>query len=113
MTKKNSILRSPKRKNREKERKAKERRVQEQYERMDIIDIVQNNEKAEGFNQTIVEEAFVFFGENSEFDIPPEEKTMLKLHKLKKLSDIVYGEANIGYGKPCSIKVYKEKLYIG
>ena len=41
---------------------------------MKLIEIVQNNEKADGFNSAIVEEAFVFFGENSEFDIPEEEK---------------------------------------
>lgn len=80
---------------------------------MKLIEIVQNNEKADGFNTAIVEEAFVFLGNNPEFDIPKEDQKMLQLHQLKKLSNLVYDKMHSQFGQPYCIKLYREYLFVG
>lgn len=84
----------------ENEASQRQKRIMEQIERMQLIEIVQNNERSDGFNASTVEDVFDFFGENSEFDIPIADRKLLEYQVLKRLSDYVYNSSGENNGLP-------------
>jgi hypothetical protein len=80
---------------------------------MILIDVVQNNEKTDGFNASTVEDAFDFFGENSEFDIPLAYRKLLEHKVLKRLSEYVYNNKVENYGLPLCIKLFSDYIFVG
>lgn len=81
---------------------------------MKLIEIVQANEKSNNVGTELIENSFVVFGDNSEFDIPKEERKLLEKRILNRLSDYVYksGESDAD-GLPFCIKQYGDYIFIG
>jgi hypothetical protein len=91
----------------------RQQRINDQLEKMILIDVVQNNEKTDGFNASTVEDAFDFFGENSEFDIPLAYRKLLEHKVLKRLSEYVYSNTAENYGLPLCIKLFSDYIFVG
>ena len=72
----------------------KEKRMSETIRKMKLIDIVQKNERAENSSTVIIDNTFALFGENSELEIPKEEKKLLEYLPLDSISKRIYDSSN-------------------
>lgn len=82
-----------------KELELKEKRIAEQIRKMKLVEIVQNNEISETLVDEKIEDSLSVFGEDSEFNIPEEDRVMLYQKVLDKITDFVfnpYGGENYG-----------------
>lgn len=81
---------------------------------MKLIEVVQNHEKSENAGIKAIENELVVFGEESEFDIPPEEKKLLDQKVLKRITEYIYNDfeiENLGFAN--CIKLYGNYIFVG
>ena len=97
-----------------KEIELKNQRINEQYKKMNLIEIVQDNESANTMSTAIIENSFVVFGDESEFEIPKEYRRLLEQRILKRITDYIYRPADTDSdGLPLCIKQSGDYIFIG
>jgi len=68
---------------------------------MKLVEAVEHNEKSENMAVGNIEDTFAVFGENSQFDIPEEDRIMLYQKIQRQLSEQVFNSLSDNiYGLP-------------
>ena len=81
---------------------------------MKLIEVVQNHEKSENAGVKAIENELVVFGDESEFDIPQEERKLLDQKLLKRIAEYVYNDFELeNQGFPNCIKLYGNYIFVG